>query len=525
MALFVAKLLDSGPKEGAEAVPVFSHHREPFRRKLERTLKQGSPQSNHTRLSDEFRAHLSTVLSRERFDVAVAPSWPVEQLELFRQVPLSNPSDPEQVLSDSIEYFEQLIHTERKKQQALLDAQKARTQQLTSQMIQIYRQGPRMHAAFSGLVEEMKGLESLMTSHAIDIRKSNFLESVVECVSITDYLHSVPEGALTGSNANLLIDQLAKAAGLSENLIGRSRDIISARLVLLNRRFVETIIAGMDGDQEKRVQMYVLLKRFQHEDPHKALSVFLAPKLEKFSHHFIRKGSALNVVDRPEWPLRWLLELAQETSKILEDQEEVHLFLAGVARDYYRRHRWGLIRNPRSESEADLFSLYLAKYIASVVQWTDAFGAKVQRILLQDILENLSVGSEQWMLLDEWIYHDYVHIENVIRSTKNLIQPSQFNPEICTIIQTLEDVMESSKARLQCVYAYNDVAARFREECHDQAVESLMYNLRVQSSEELTETEADLVQRSMLHFKSFLDSQDVCSLRIRRKVADFSKFI
>jgi hypothetical protein len=281
----------------------------------------------------------------------------------------------------------------------------------------------------------------------------------------------------------------------------------------------------MKEDQEKRVQMYALLKRFHHEDPHRALSVFLAPKLEKFNHHFIRKGSALNVVDRPEWPLRWLLELAQETCTVLGDQEQVPLFLAGLARDYFRKHRWELIHNPRSESEADLFSLYLAKYIANVVQWTEAFGTHVQGILLQDIIENVSVGTERWWLLDEWAYHDYFHIENVIRSTKNLIQPSQFNPEICTIIQTLEDVFESSKARLQCLNSYNDVAGRFREECHDQAVESLMYNLRVQSSEELKEAEADLVRKSMLHFKSFLDDQDVCSLRVRRKVADFSKFI
>ena len=552
MALFVAKLFDSagGPGNKVNSLdqrddidnmssPVAHSHyqrREPFSITLSRTLRRAYRASlMHVVLTEEFKSELSHVLvgqlERQK-EVTVVYRWPADQVDVLRNIPVSESADPESILDESVAFLKKQIETERQTRLVAIEAEGRKCEILTAKFVQIYELGPSIYSSFSTLCKQIHGIETTIKSEHASIKKARFLESVRECVMITDSLNQYLESASIDENTEIFIDQLGLAAGMAESLIGRSREVIVSRISILSMRIVQRLISELKDDKpsqsmERRVRLFTMLNRFEHPDPSQALAVFFESKLRKFDYHFVRKSSQLNLVDRPEWPLRWLLDLAVETAKSLpvERHQSLGRFLARHAREYYNANRWGSIDNPRAVGQSDLFSLYLARYIHSTNQWAEVFGLDVLDELWLDVREGVQMSVGQWSLLEEWILHDKKHIDKAVESTKHPFKPSPYNGEVCSIVQMIEDVLGASRLRISCITPFEGVRMRFREECHDPTIEDFMYKVRVSAREGLAGNEASLIKYSIERLHRFLVDTDLCSPYIRRQLLDVSKFI
>jgi hypothetical protein len=349
---------------------------------------------------------------------------------------------------------------------------------------------------------------------------------------ITDSLKEYLESATIDEDTEAFVDQLALAACMAESLIGRSREVIHSRILILTKRIVERLISELkngetDQSMESRVRLFMMLTRFEHQDPLKALSVFFEPKLRKFEYHFVRKASQLNLVDKPEWPLRWLLDLAAETAKCLpvEHHLTVGCFLARHAREFFKAHRWGSLDNPRSAGQSDHFSLYLARYIHITSQWTEVFGPDTLDELWLDLRKGAHIGSGKWTLLEEWIVHDKKHIERAVESIKHPFKPSPYNSEVCSIVQMIQDVLGASRVRISCIQPFGEILVRFREDCHDPTIEDFMYKVRTTGRDGFVASESNIIKNSIERLHRFLVESDLCSPYIRRQLLDVSKFI
>ena len=535
MALFVAKFLDSqrvkdvGPDRG-EISPIrrtTARTKQVFTQKLARVLKKG-PKVFYTQRGDDFGENLAHVLAARKPGIQHV-RWPQDQMDLLASIPVvEESSDPQKFLTHAIAYLENLVEQQRIDRERERERLEAKERDLRKKAGEVLLQFPAIKKALDEIELDVRKIEGIIEPELKDLRKMEFLENLIACVKITDNLHET-----TKKIDDQYVSQLASVAVMCESLIGRSRDIIQHRVAILTRKIVEHFVKVLENHEiefpdPQRVHAFKMLAKFQHSEPDKALALFLAVKMQKFRFHFTRSHSALNAIDKPEWPLRWLLDLAVETSKVLtteDDPVQVAKYIAKYVRRYFLEYRWGLVSDPQSAEEADLFSLYLARYLHSVQQWTDTFGESAAQELLVVFRENISVGVRKWGLLDAWIDHDRTHIEKAIQATKNPFKPSAFNPAICNLFQTLQDIFDTSRARLGPIERIPGLLEYFIENCHEQVLEDLVYRLRVTITDDFNGEDSALLNHSIGRFVEFMDGNKLASLSVRRQLGDLVKLI
>jgi hypothetical protein len=538
MALFVAKLLDSQkPKDTAPHDGDFSPYRranqrrkEPFEQKLARVLRRGVRAS--WGLSPEKKEKLNETVSvalRTKRSSNPTSHWGQDRVDLFKsiQVPAGVESDPERFCDAAIEFLKNLIECETERQRKENIARELRDKELKGRLETVALVLPVVYNDFASLVDQLEKADAVLQSDFVSVRKLEFLENLIPCVEITNQLY-----AENNPFDEQYLERLALVTKLSESLIGRSKEIVQLRVNILTQRAISTLkefIRAQDGKSElsEKVIAFSKLSKFEHPEPYRAISFFMSAKLEKFEFHFTRPSSALNVIDKPEWALRFLLDAALETAKMLPEEESqcIGRFLATRTREYYQKFRWELIQDPRNETESELFSLYLARYLHNVQQWAEAFGADVADEVMLQFADNHRMGPSGWFLLDEWIHHDWVHIKRVIEATKNPLQPSPYNSSVCALIQNLEDVLQASKERLQSVARHPRLIARFTESCHDSVIDDSIYAIRVSVSDGLPGDDTTLMKRSIEHLDHFLSQNELGSGGIRRQVSEYAKLI
>ena len=533
MALFVAKLLDTHNKPSDELTepsspPLGYKKKESFRSKLARVLRRSNTNVRPIEVSTQFKAQLGSLVSCERrTDVH---RWSKEEVEIFSSIPIPQEvlSDPARVLETSVGYLTDLIETQKEAREQEAQRIAKLEAQLKQTLVNVYKQCPGLLKRLRSVEEIVSSIDTIIKPELMNLKKLKFLESLITCVGITDHLHLIDVDSVVSDSlaANLYIDQLAIVTVTKEGLIGRSKDIIEIRTKILTQRMVDALTSKLsDCLTSETVHLYNMLRRFEHRDTRKCLSIVLSKKMEKFRYHFVRTGSALNVTDKPEWPLRWLLDLAVETAKILpsQDTEDVARYVAREARTFYKEQRWMSIVNPRES--ADVFSLYLARYLQAVDQWTEVLGSPATEELVKDLANNTCIGTQGWRLFDEWIYHDRTHIEKAIDSTRNPFKPSPFNPAICSLIQTIEDIFDTSRSRLQCISTHPDLTAEFICECHDQILDDVLYRCKVGVRNDVGREDICVIKNSADHLASFLGENRLSSPHMRKQFAEFTKLI
>ena len=378
-------------------------------------------------------------------------------------------------------------------------------------------------------IEEIRS--SIISSNMADIEKAKFLESALVCVNITDSLWqqiSVAEHRRMLDNAPDVISSLQKVFSLKDALRGRTRQVIESRISILTKTLVESLISASENTDSLQEQATIcqLLTNFDHSNPDLALEILLKKRLVKFHHHFIRKSSALNLIDKPEWPLRWFLETTVEVSEAFEDADQkkkVYMFLAKKAREYFTSYRWALIKHPRSEAESDIFSLYLGRYLHAANQWKESFGSDSMEELLSDFRENTKLKAAEWRLLDEWIWHDRIHIQKAIEGVKNPFKPSVHNPLLCNIVVTVIDVFTSARARLEPVRSDTVVVDAFAKSCHDEILDDFMCTVRFAVEDQLQVNEISYIKESLNRLNLFLDSENMASGAVRKQLVDLER--
>jgi hypothetical protein len=371
------------------------------------------------------------------------------------------------------------------------------------------------------ITNDIREIEAEIKRNQVIIDKGRFLETLVLCIGLTDELRAVPVSAMV-EFGDIYFSKLAEVEILRPCLFGRCREVIDSRFAVLMDGFTGQLVKALESEDGDRKSAYKLLSRFENPDPFRAIALFLKTKLIKFNYHFVRQASALNLVDKPEWPLRWFIDTAVETANLLDEKDHVGAFLARKAREYFRDHRWSLIKNSRDHDDSELFSLFLAKYIHSANQWKDVFGKAVLSEFMSDFTENIPV--REWRLLDAWIAHDLGHIQNAVEATSSPFAPSRHNPKLCNIVQTIEDVFRSSQSRLECITWDPKVLAVFVGECHDLILEDFIYRVRVESRE-LQGSETELVRNSLPVLIGFVELTRLASADVVRQLAELIRLI
>ena len=334
------------------------------------------------------------------------------------------------------------------------------------------------------------------------IRKGEYLESVATALKISNTLKF---------NSDLddteYVEYLIELNEVVKQIPGgRAKSVMRDRFKILKKSFVEKNISNLNE------KSFFILKKFQHiNNRFMVESLFLSAEIDKFKYHFERKGSALNLIDKPEWPLRRLLEIESEVSPRIA--ENIVLYLAHKARIHFKEFRWSLIDDP---TDSDLFSLTLAAYINMGSNWkNDALAEYMWDFTHPD-------GSAKWSLMDAWIEHDKTHFERAIQDTGNMFAACKLDPSICNIAQTVTDVLIASNSRIACIRHHSQACSEFTRYCLDVQMRDVIlhaFKVHVKTAPKL---ELALLRNSIKYMVSTMEEYDVGSIQIRRQFSDLS---
>ena len=527
MALFVAKLLDAqlprveNHEELNERSPV-NHRvreREPFELKLSRALKRREVRTRY-HISDAFKKTLSELLLNPPLSGTIKHGWPPAVIELLQNLPCDPHADLEHALQINSGQISSLLHSAQEERKRAEQEENQKRLILISKAVHALTQAQKEKLCISELSQDIGEIEIELSLNQATIKKGRFLEAVISCIGLTDELNAIQSQKFL-EEGDSFISKLIEIEAMKSSLSGRCREVIESRFEVLTHKFTQHLVKVLEGGREGRNTAYRLLSQFGHADTFKVITLYLTKALEKFHFHFVRKVSELNLVDKPEWPLRWFVDTAVETCNQLQDKDHVATFVAMKAREYYRENRWVLIESIDDPDDAELFSLYLAKYIHSAMQWKDIFGMKVLSEFMLDIISSTSFG--KWNLLDAWIMHDKRHMEAALRATNNPYSVSVHDPLACNIVVTLEDIFNSSKARLGCLQEASCLEY-FISACHDPVCEDFVYDSKV-AVRSMGQKEKDRFRHSLDSLLKRTEESNAFSAYSRKQIADLIRHI
>lgn len=534
MALFVAKLFEQSappPRPASEAEeiddvsPVLraavaplhrSREKESMEAKISRALRRHK-EGPHVRTKPPTGA-LEQMLEnkiREKRDsssksLTTDSRWTGDVVSLIQSIKLPpHEITPEETLEASIQQLNEKL----KSLQAELEAKRIEGEQVRESLLakanRIINENTKLHLKVHQVDEDISQIESLVSSNQEWITKGKFVESLLTCVRLTDWLQRHPADTLL-ANRDEVVKAVETVAILRQSLCGRSRAVIDNRYAILVNQIVTHLTSLLHDDREQ-VDAYNMLRRFKHvSEPFAAEEALFHQRLKKFHHMFARQESALNLVDKPEWPLRWFLDTANEMIDLIGEsiRKQIGLFLAHRSKVYFRKYRWAIAE------DSAIFSLYLAKYLLSASLWKDSFGDQA----LKEFMDDLTDG--ELPLLDRWIEHDRSHIEKAIESTNNPYEASQFNPRVCNIVQTIIDLLDSSVARIESLKHHRSAWHRFIEGCHEQVLREFMHQVRMDARDRLSPAQKDIVRISLEVLVSSLKSSNLASAGLRKQLLD-----
>ena len=533
MALFVAKLFEQSappprPASVAEEMddvsPLLKAVVAPFHRSRENESIQGKiaralrkhaegPQVRTRPPSDAVEQMLENKIreNRDSSSKSLTDSrWTGEVISRLQSIKLPpHQMTPEETLEVSILQLKEKL----KSLQAELEAKRIEEERvrefLLAQANRIINENTKLHLKVHEVQEDISQIESLVSFNQEWITKGKFVESLLTCVRLSDWLHRLPAETLL-ANRDEVVKASETVAILRHSLKGRSRAVIDNRYSIFVNQIV-THLTSLLHDERDQVDAYSMLKRFKHvSEPFAAEEALCHKRLEKFHHMFARQESALNLVDKPEWPLRWFLDAANEMIGFIGEsgRKEIGIFLAHRSKVYFRTYRWAIAE------DSAIFSLYLVKYLLSASLWKDSFGDEALREFMADLTDS------QLPLLEKWIEHDRSHIEKAIESTKNPYEASQFNPLVCNIVQTIIDLLDSSVARIESLKNHRTAWLRFIEGCHEQVLRQFMHQVRMDARDGLSPAHKDILCISLEVLVRSLKSSTLASAGLRKQLLD-----
>ena len=519
MALFVAKLLDSQKQVYADS----------FENKLARCLMH-PPRSTEIergltqKLLTDWVAHHS---EKQAFSHQESSKW-ANTITILKNVEWNGTDNQaelvDEMLCSNLKALKKLKAEEEERQHQEALSLTIRRENVLNKSQRFLSLGNTFLKQLESISEDLTQMESILEENRASIEKGKFLESTLECVRITDKLHKIPM-VNTLDNACEMIDLIRQVGSRRESLRGRTRQLIDTRLKIITYRFVDSLITAIEVNESVEAQMkiYRHLSCFDHKDRDMALHVLLKKRLEKFNFHFVRKSSALNLIDKPEWPLRWFMDTASELNEHIPDSENksrIAVFLAMKANEYFNRYRWSLIRSPRSGDQSELFSLYLGRYLHAASQWKESFGTDAMNAFLTDLKQRNNVDSCGWCVLDEWLWHDRSHIEKALAVINNPFHPSSHNAQLCDIVQTLIDVFTSLNARLESFSTDIQLRIVFTRSCYDVILENFIYSVKVELRGSSDRNRVNFIKQSLNQLKDFLETGNLGSADIRKELAE-----
>ena len=529
MALFVAKLLETQKPLVSARSPY-----ESFETKLAQSVNSPKPYSALDKthiaevLSDWVQNHSQTSQSINELHCSSRWSNAISILEEIESDPVEFHSDPKSVLEmleSNIRILERRKTAEVFRMQEQARQDELRKEKVLRKSQNFLSKACDLLSKLENIGQDAEEMEKMIANNLEFIAKAKFLESSVNCIEITDAIRNIPIQEHLDKAIDI-IESLKKVDCLRQSLRGRTQQVIDNRYNILLNSFIESLITGASraGDYpEDLIRIYNFLEAFNNTNPDIALEIALKNDLNKFDYHFIRKSSALNLADKPEWPLRWFMDTALQWSDRFTNPEQgkkVSRFLAKKARQYFNSYRWAVIKRPRSEDERDLFSLNLARYLHAANQWKESFGSLALNEFIADLKSTTKLNGCDWNLLEEWISHDRAHIQYALDGVKSPFKPSIHNPLLCNSVQTMIDVFTSSEARLESVSKESSIISAFYKSCHDEALDEFIFNTRKRLREIEEASEKRLLKESLISLISFLDASMIGSGSIRKQLSD-----
>ena len=393
--------------------------------------------------------------------------------------PLRNLAD----VSDHIRNFQvQKNQLEVKRNEALQKAQSCAADILDSLAIyqsqsdEVERQLWNVHE-IAQLPEEAVKLQSQAEAAS---NTADFLSHVAACISLTEQLRN-PQEFPGPAEAALFADLRRRVAQLpasrSQAVLAERRYIILQSLRLGISRSIEKHLAesqswpstGAAGDAASgfaavaAAEALVLLQGVGESEISNiwAAECLCKPWLEKFRVQFGSRDSPLFRLDKPEWPLRRLLEIFVECEELLarwgaSDLLRLRLAmeLVAEARRFFGE-RWSTL-------QPSLFPLYATKFVHASYEWAKV-DARVSHELMKDFSDNklFRVG-----LLDWWIQADKDYFSEQLSSVKDMFAISESG--VSRYANVVIELLTASLPRLICLT--QQAKERLVSECYNHVI-------------------------------------------------------
>ena len=516
MALFVAKLFESSREEVGLSVGRLGRKEEAFSTQLARCLKdrpRGNPRGNlsETQMLEWYLAKCMQAAARsEPIDCS---KWTPEVIAILSQA--GSGETISEILESSVLEIRsmQLLANQAEEEQRRIEAETRLL--LQKQTNAFFRNSAKIFPQFTQLAADADFIHhNILVPNSMEMKISNFLQPVLQAVRVSEHLRTIPKADYLGKG-HVFIEGLRQLTRLSNRVEGgRARKVLLARASILRKGFTRTLIAQLQSTVEhssrssSMLPVYTLLSAFRHEREYFLEETILAKKIDRFDYHFVRAESALNLIDKPEWPLRRLFEIASEED--FPQTQRIACTLAMKSREYFRIHRWSLVQDP-ADADADLFSLYLFKYLAQASCWKESFGDAAVKEFMQDFVRNTHFGPDDagWNLLDAWIDHDRFHIETVIEGIKDKFEPSKINPRICNLAATVSDILLASGPRLFCLSHDPAVCALFARDCHHLVMRDMVIHPLKVHAQKMADSDVAWLSRNVEPILSSISESNV----------------
>ena len=502
MALFVAKFLESAANR------VRSASEDTLEYTIDPMRLFNSQRAQHARgedlraARDHLEANLPRLAAKNRQE-AKDPRW-VELVNVLQHMHSCS-------LSESISIIEERINEQDLKLKQVEKTEMEFLNLMHDKMKFVLSQ----HEIFENSLQQFDEKLSFITKNVLEpntthLHTKRYIDGMISGVQLSNKLHN----EYTKLADCDFIDGIVRLKSIIASIPKKTacRRVLRERFRILKNRFISAKIDSIKNPKSEPEMWTIydqLSKSFSCTKSNLVEEIILAPRLANFDYHFIRVGSPLNLLDKPEWPLRRFFEIAKE----FQTRQQFVNLLARKARDYFYQYRWN------HSSEGLVFSLNLTAYLSSANVWYEQFGTASMTEYMQDFVNNKSRHNDVY-LLDAWIEHDKQHFQKAFDDTRNKFEPSKLNPQICNVAQTISDILIASNSRIQTIRHDAVATHTFISNCNDfQFRETVLHAFKVQAR---SGSGIHLLQRSAEYIITTISEYNVLSQHVRKQMIDFS---
>ena len=311
-------------------------------------------------------------------------------------------------------------------------------------------------------------------------KTAHFLNHVAACIKLTEELRT-PQEFPGSAEAALFSDLRSRVSQLPES---RARTVLAERQAIISK----ALRVGISRSIEKQLvdshgwpstgaavddtagtaaiaaaEALITLQVLDESEISNvwATEVLARPWLEKFRVQFGSRDSPLFRLDKPDWPLRRLLEIFVECEELMTrwgGSEFLRLCmameLAAEARRFFS-DRWATL-------QPSLFPLYVTKFVHASYEWAKV-DVRVASELMRDFDENkqFRVG-----LLDWWIQSDKEYCGDQLGGVKDIFATAEAG--MSRYATVVIELLTASLPRLICLT--QQAKERVVSECYNQVI-------------------------------------------------------